>query len=100
MKTKKINGTTIYMPEKQDIENLKVGDLALDCFGRFAEVTEISARKTDIEGKLFVCYYTKFGPGSYISMSMKEEELARTSNLYGFFDSSKLRQIEKDMRNN
>jgi hypothetical protein len=65
----------IYLvPSRKLISSLRVGDLALNCYGRYAKVVEITCCKEDIKGKLFVCYYTENGEGSSISMSMKEDE--------------------------
>lgn len=82
MKTKKVKNDLLYMPSREDIENVQVGDLAIDCFGRFSKVVEITCRKNDICGKLFVHYYTEFGPNNgRISMSMKEDEIVRHANI-------------------
>ena len=99
MKTREIDQVVLYMPERSDIENLKVGDMALNCFGEFARVRSINCKKEDIEGKLFVLYYTQFADHtSAISMSLKEGELARTASASRHFTSDRLREIEKDMR--
>jgi hypothetical protein len=55
------DGPALMIPSREDIESLKVGDLAPDCFGRMSEITEIFAQKDDITGRAFVCYYTAFG---------------------------------------
>ena len=101
MKTLQTDKTTLYMPEKEDIDNLKVGDLALDCFGRFQIVTSINYKGVDIEGKAFVCYYTEFGEpgsGSAISNSMKEDELMCTCAASRYYTSDELRNLENEMR--
>ena len=98
MKTFKTDKTTLYMPTKQDIDDLFIGDLAIDCFGRFSEVVSIYAKKADDNGKMFVCYYTKFGEsGSSISNSMKEGELVQTMNACSCHTSAELRNFEQKM---
>jgi hypothetical protein len=84
------------MPERMDIENLEVGMCAPNCFGGLSTVIEISCKKEDIKGKLFVCYCVKHGSGS-ISMSMKEGELIRDVETCSFFTSNELLVIERDM---
>lgn len=69
------DGVIVERPTREDVQNLKVGDMALNPFGRYAEVKNIFAQKDDINGKAFVCYYTDYGPGSTISNSAKEGEV-------------------------
>lgn len=61
---------TAYMPTTEDVTGLRPGMKAINVWGRFEEVTDITARSTDIHGNEFVCYYTKDGSG-WISASMK-----------------------------
>ena len=89
--------TIAYIPTLADIENLCIGDTALDCFGQESEVIEIFARNTDIKGKRFVCYYTKLSDNAKVSGSMKEDELIRTVPLTGMFNSTELNHLEKQM---
>lgn len=100
MDTTKIISKPIYfIPTRNYIENLKVGDQALDCFGHMAKVVEISTRKNDVSGKLFVCYYTSDSDkgSSQTSMSMKEGELVRTVQLSCLHKSVELDSIERRM---
>lgn len=69
-----IDGILVVRPTREDVQNLKVGDMAPNCFGKMAAVVSIFAQRDDIKGKAFVCYYTENGPGSTISGSMKEDE--------------------------
>jgi hypothetical protein len=57
---------------REYIESLRLGDLAPDPFGKLSKITKIYARREDINGKLFICYYTEFSPNSQISNSLKE----------------------------
>jgi hypothetical protein len=68
---------TAYLPTRADIESVTVGSFAPNAWGQLREVVEISAKREDIMGRLFVCYYTEFGPGSRISDSLKQDELHR-----------------------
>ena len=86
----------LILPSRDDVANLKIGDLAPDCWGRMAEVVEIAARKEDVSGKLFVLYYTRTGPTSRCSTSMKEDELIRHAGLLQ--SSAELAAIERRMR--
>lgn len=85
------------IPTREQIENLQVGDIALDPFGRMQEVVEITAKKEDINGKLFVHYYVKFGENSRISMSQKENKLTRTVELCNKYTSNEIRKLEFEL---
>jgi hypothetical protein len=65
---------TVTVPTRQDIDGLKVGDVAPFVFGE-SPVTEIYARNTDANGKRFVCFYVNFGPNSQMSSEMKEDQM-------------------------
>lgn len=86
----------LMLPTLDDVVNLRVGDLAPNCFGALAEVTEIRYRGTDLHGKAFVGYYTRTGHTSSISMSMKQDELVRHAGLLQ--TSAELDAIERRMR--
>jgi hypothetical protein len=85
----------IYIPKRSEIEALKEGDLAPDCFGCWRRITKIYAKGQDVNGKVYVCYYTEFGPGSSISNSLKEGEINRTVGLTGKYTSYQLDLMEK-----
>jgi hypothetical protein len=86
-----------FIPTKHEIINLEVGSLAPDFNGKMKEVTEIVARGKDVNGKLFVNYYTKFGNLGSVSNSMKEGELDRNLPLCNEYTSSELDDIEAKM---
>jgi hypothetical protein len=88
----------IYIPTRAEIEALKEGDLAPDCFGNWRRIAKIYARGDDINGKAYVCYYTEFGPTSSISNSLKESELNRTVALTAKYTSHELDVLEKEYR--
>ncbi len=88
-----------HLPSRAEVLNLRPGDLALDCFGRWAKVVSISARGFDTRRRAYVCFYLQFGSrGSTISASMKESELVRTVALTRLYDSAELDAIERQLR--
>jgi hypothetical protein len=86
-----------FIPTKHEIVNLKIGSLAPDFNGKMKEVTEITVKEKDVNGKWFVCYYTKFGNLGSVSNSMKEGKLDRNLPLCNEFTSSELDNIEAKM---
>ena len=80
----------IFIPTRAEIEALKEGCFAPDCFGKWRKVTRVYARGMDVHGRAYVCYYTEFGPTSSISNSLKEGELHRTVALTGRYTSHEL----------
>jgi len=87
----------LYIPTRTDIESLKVGDMALNCFGREAEVVEVSFRGNDLNGKAYVGLKVEFGPHSTITQSYKEDELVRHVGTSAKFNSHQLDLIEAEM---
>lgn len=88
----------IYIPTRTEIEALKEGDLAPDCFGHLRRITRIYARGNDIKGKAYVCYYTELGPNASISNSLKEGEINRTVALTGKYTSHEIDILEEKYR--
>lgn len=97
MSTTRYPGATYHVPTRDEIKNLKPGDRAIDCFGRPAMVTSIFAQNDDIDGRAFVCYYTRWGQNSECSMSMKEGRIVRTVRLSCLHTSAELDQIEREI---
>ena len=87
----------LFKPSRSYIEQVRVGSLVPNCFGKLAEVTEIYARKDDIHGKLFVCFYTKMSEGATVSGSLKEGELFRSVATSYWGTSAQLDEIEKNI---
>ena len=88
----------LYIPTLRDILTLEVGDMAIDCFGKKSQVSQITVKSTDVNGKAFVLYYTNSLTGNdQISMSMKEDELVRHVGTSAKFTSYQLDDIEEDM---
>lgn len=86
------------VPTREEVYTLKVGDLALDCFGRYSRITRIYAMRDDVHGRAFACFYTEFTPGrSEVSGSYKEGELVRTVPLTCAHTSAELDRIERDL---
>lgn len=89
----------IYIPTRSEIEALKEGELAPDCFGNWRQVTRIYARGNDVNCKAYVCYYTEFGPGSSISSSLREGAINRTVALTTKYSNYELDGLEEKHRN-
>ena len=87
----------IYIPTRSEIEALKEGDLAPDCFGNWRRVTRIFARGDDVNGKAYICYYTEFGPGASISNSLCEGKINRTVALTAKYSSHELDELEESL---
>lgn len=98
MATETRNKIILHVPTREDIEAIRVGDLALDAFGRYSVVTEITAKREDIAGRLFCHYYTTFGDRAQMSMGQKEGELVRHAGTHRVGDSATLRHIEFEMK--
>jgi hypothetical protein len=90
-------GPALIVPTLADIQNLQVGDLALDCFGKMRRVIDIRFRGTDVYGRAFVGFTTEFGENSGISHSLKENELARTVATSNAHASAELDAIERSI---
>lgn len=60
---------------KEQVSNLKVGDLFPNCFGEMKKIVSIHHKGYDINGKYFACFYQEFGESSTMSNSAKEGEL-------------------------
>lgn len=89
----------IDFPTQLDIQNMKIGDSAVDCFGQMSTVVEISCIREDIHGVMFCCYWTQFGEGnSRISNSRKEGHITRTAGLSRMYDSHSISRMERKMR--
>lgn len=87
-----------FIPTRNQVESLTVGQSALNCFGNYAEVVSISGRGVDVNGRAYVCFNLRFGPHSTISQSYKEGELVRTTALSREFTSAQLDTIERKMQ--
>ena len=85
MRTTSIKGiNNVFYPSREDVLNLKVGDLAPDYAGRMRKVVEIYGRGMNPKGQAFVCYYVTHGEGdtrSRVSDSLVEDRLHRDINL-------------------
>jgi len=84
-----------YMPTRDEVLSLQVGDLAPNCFGKLAEVVSIHGRGDDVNGKAFVCYYTSNGPTSSISHSMKQDRIVRDLQICRFHTSHELDLLDR-----
>jgi hypothetical protein len=90
--------TEFFMITRDEVMNLRAGDLAPDWAGCMRPVVEIHAQRDDIHGKAFACYYTESPSGNgSASNSMKEGELLITTRLSARYSGDELRQIEARM---
>ena len=88
-----------YIPTREDIDNLQVGDKALNCFGEYAKVMRVTYRSERVkDGAHFVGVDLEFGPNSTISNSYVEGELVRTVAMSGHFTSWQIDDIEAHMK--
>lgn len=85
-----------FIPTRNFVEDLKVGDLAPSTFG-WKAIKEIAYRGDDVNGKAYVGYYVSTGPGSSISHSLKEGELDRSMAITSRHTSEELNTIERDL---
>lgn len=84
-----IDGILVVKPTRQDIENLKVGDYAPNCFGKFGKINSITYRGIDVNGKSFIGYYVQWhGENSSISESLKEDEILSTVPLTAKYNTT------------
>jgi hypothetical protein len=98
MTMKTMNPALIYfIPTAIDVSDLRVGDRALDCFGKWRTVAKIGARSIDVNGAAFVRFETEFGPSSTMTGSYKVGELVRTTALSAAHTSAEVDAIEREL---
>jgi hypothetical protein len=89
-------GVSCYIPTLEEVQQIQVGDVALDCFGSLKPVVEIYGRGQDGKDRTYVLFKTQFSDaGSTITGDMTEGVLARTVHLTKYFNSHELDLIEK-----
>ena len=102
MKTKLITrgdrSATAFMPEREDIVNLRVGDMAPDCWGKMSKVVEISFVGETCKGMPFVHFYTELSATSRVSGSMVVGIVQRSMHLTGLLNSAECDAVEQEMR--
>ena len=81
-------------PSREDISNLKVGDIAPSSFGP-KKVVEISYRGLNINDKAYVGYRVELSAGFTLSHSLTEDKISRDLLTTKAFNSFQLDQIEK-----
>ncbi len=89
----------VTFPNKQDIEDLKIGDQVENCFGKPSIIKEIYAKGIDINGKSYACYYTTWNDYATdrISDSMKQDRIHITLRLSCIFNASEIQDIENNL---
>jgi len=69
-------------PTREDVESLKVGDLAPDYAGRMLPVVSIYGCGENRNGRAFVCYYVAHGDnGGTVSDGLTEGAIHRDINI-------------------
>jgi hypothetical protein len=89
--------TEFFMPTRDEVMNLRAGNLVPDWVGCMRQEVEIYARRDDINVRAFGCYYIAYTDGSSTN-SIKEGELLRTVALSARYSGDELHQIEARMR--
>lgn len=84
-----------FVPTREWIDSLKPGDLAPNVYGDLAPITTISAVGDDVQGRRYVCLYTRLSDTSRISGSFKEGELHRTFSAHEI--TAELRQASPSL---
>jgi len=83
-----------FKPSRQYIESLKVGDLAVNPYGRLSKVVKITFRGDDTKGRAYVGVELENGEFSTITNSYKQGELVSTLALSAQFTSAQCDEIE------
>lgn len=66
---------------KEIIESLTIGDFLPNCFGEMKPITSIFGKGvSEVDGKMFLCFYQQFGETSTMSNSIREGEKVYTIN--------------------
>lgn len=72
------NSVTVFVPSREFIDDLKVGDVAPNCFASLSTVNKITyVGKRQKDGAHFIGYYTPLGDNGSVSMSLMENEIVR-----------------------
>lgn len=89
-------GEKFFIPDRHYIESLKIGDRAPATLGGpLGIISKITYRGVDVEGRLFICYYTRTSETSEVSHSLKEGEIADILRAQHDMTADDLRWIEK-----
>ena len=86
---------SVYFPTREDVQGLKLGDLAPNAFGKLARVTSISLQCDDLNGKAFACYAVQWGEHWTMTNSIKQDEIFRTVSLSLHFRSAEIDVAER-----
>lgn len=85
---------TAFRPTTNEIEMLRVGDMAPDAFGGVSQVVDITYRGIDVHGRAYVGYYVRFSDTSKMSGSMKAGEVVRSVQVCRFHTSAEIDQLD------
>jgi hypothetical protein len=86
---------SVYFPTREDVQGLKLGDLAPNAFGKLARVTSINVQCDDVNGKAFACYAVQWGEHWTMANSIKQDEIFRTVSLSLHFRSAEIDVAER-----
>lgn len=86
-------------PTRNQLEAIQAGDSLPNCFGRLAQVVEVTHRANDINDKYFICVKLRISEHSTITDSYKEMQLHRSTDLSQLHTSYELDVIERKLVN-
>ncbi|NBR55088.1 MAG: hypothetical protein EBT82_03850 [Micrococcales bacterium] len=87
-----------FKPSRKYVESLKVGDPALDPFGKIGRVESVFHVGTSLkDGRRFVCVTIEGGVLSSCTHSFKEGELVRSVHLTGLYTSAEADKLESEL---
>ena len=93
-----VKSLSAYFPTESNVRDLKVGDMAPDCFGGESLVTRINALGRDPQGRWFVHYHTALGLNGSVSNSLHQDTVCRTVRTSNAFTSAQIDEAERIAR--
>ena len=90
----------LWVPSAAEVNAVCVGSMLPNTFGNVSEVVEISYRGTDVKGRPYVGFYSRFSENATMSDSIKAGELVRSVQTSRYFKSAELDTIERSMNAN
>jgi hypothetical protein len=88
----------IDFPTTDEIDAMAEGDMAINPFGRMAEIVEIRYRGIDVNGRAFCGYTVRQSETSVITMSRKADCVTRTVGLGRRYNSRETDALEERLR--
>ena len=90
----------LFIPTRKDIERIAPGLSAVNTFGHEKVIVEVYAKKDNVHGQMFACFYCENGPNSKMSESYTEGHLYRGFYTSKHFTSAELDFLEEFMLRN